>query len=189
MLVFWDVFFVPADAVSRLSKTRRKRDIPEDWATNDALRALEAEPLRSLELADPTCMALDKSGDKVLVGTKSGNAKVVSLSKEDAVRTLGSFKGAITAVLWCGTSCVLASSTGSLQVYDEEREIFSISQHSDAITALAIHPSGRILASVGLDMSLIFYDLSKAVPVAQVFTDCGSFCYPDAINLADEFQL
>ena len=186
---FQQSFDVLTYAIDRLSKTRRKRGIPEHWATNETLAALELKTLPNLELPDPTCMALDSSGDKVLVGAKSGNAKVFSIGQQDALHTLGSSKGAVTAVTWAGTSCVVASSTGSIQIYNGEHEISSFSQHSDAITALAIHPSGSILASVGLDMSLVFYDLPNALPVAQISTSCGVSAQPRPRNLANPFQV
>jgi pre-mRNA-processing factor 19 len=53
-------------------------------------------------------------------------------------------------------------------------EVASFSSHAGGITALALHPSGEILASVGVDKSYVLYDLSSLKPMSQIFTNSGN---------------
>jgi pre-mRNA-processing factor 19 len=49
----------------------------------------------------------------------------------------------------------------------------TFTSHAGSANGLALHPSGDILASVGVDKSFVFYDLPGGKPVTQVYTDSG----------------
>ena len=78
-----------------------------------------------------------------------------------------------TRTIWAGSNAIVETSSGLVNVYEEGREISSFSAHAGEVTALAIHPSGEILASVGVDKSFTFYDLNKFDQVLQIYTGAG----------------
>lgn len=83
--------------------------------------------------------------------------------------------GAVTDALWFDDKAVLATSSGAIKVFENGQEVVAFTSHAGAANALAMHPSGEILASVGADKSFVFYDLVGAKPVTQVYTDCGLY--------------
>ena len=58
-----------------------------------------------------------------------------------------------------------------VKAFENGVEVSSFSGHAGAVTALALHPSGDILASVGVDKNYTFYDLTSSVQVLQISTD------------------
>jgi pre-mRNA-processing factor 19 len=81
----------------------------------------------------------------------------------------------ITDVAWHEQHPVLATGSGAVKVFDRGTEIMSFKAHAGAATAVAMHPSGEILASVGVDKSYVLYDLVEAVVISQTFTDSGEY--------------
>lgn len=79
----------------------------------------------------------------------------------------------ITDALWAGNRAILGTSAGAVKIFENDVEISSFSGHAGEVTALALHPSGEILASVGVDKSYIFYDLSSSTQALQMSTDSG----------------
>ena len=108
------------------------------------------------------------------MGGESGAAEVLSISRRLVMQNIKSTTGAVTAVAWSGARRILATKTGGLQVFEDGSSVCDFSRHSSAVTAIAVHPSGDILASASLDKSLVFYDLSSAAPVTQLFTSSGT---------------
>ena len=45
--------------------------------------------------------------------------------------------------------------------------------HAGAATDVAVHPSGDLMVSVGIDKSYVLYDLHGSKVLTQVFTDSG----------------
>lgn len=152
----------------RLSKGRRKRPVPEGWADSEAIGkfgiATASEPL----YPGASALAVDKTGQLVLVGGSDGIAGVYSISENEVEQ---SFKAgaAVTDVAWVGSSPVVSTSSGAVKVFGDLATTFT--SHAGSANALALHPSGDILASVGVDKSFVFYDLHGGKAVAQVYTD------------------
>lgn len=86
--------------------------------------------------------------------------------------------GAITDALWCGNKPVVALSTGAVKVFDNGAETASFERHAGAVNAIALHPCGDILASVGVDKSYVLYDLQSLKPIVQISTDSGKINDP-----------
>lgn len=151
--------------------------MPEDWATADSLQSFG-----QVETSEPLypggkSIALDASGDLALVGGSDGIAGVYSLSQHQVLHAL---KGGarITDTLWSGARAVLSTAAGSVKLFDKATETASFSAHAGEVTALALHPSGEILASVGVDKSYVLYDLVSSAPITQIYTNsCNLFCY------------
>ena len=79
----------------------------------------------------------------------------------------------VTDALWAGSKAILGTSAGTVKAFENGVEVFGFCGHAGGITALALHPSGEILASVGVDKSYCFYDLTSSAQVLQVATDSG----------------
>ena len=163
--------FTPNVVAIRLSKTRRKRPIPKDWVTSDALQTFVVVKKSQPQHRGTRSIALDAGGDLALLGGADGTGSVYSISNDEISYTLEVGPGAVTDVLWANTRAILATSKGNIEVFDQRSKAASFSSHAGPATALALHPSGEILASVGSDKSCIFYDLAAGTQAAQVYTD------------------
>lgn len=115
-------------------------------------------------------MAVDEAGKLVIVGGSDGVAGIYSI---DDNKLQESFKagGAITDAAWYGAQPVVATSKGTVKVFGDNEITFT--SHAGSANALALHPTGDILASVGVDKSFVFYDLPGGKAVTQVYTDSG----------------
>lgn len=84
-----------------------------------------------------------------------------------------SFKAgsAITGAVWFGARPVISTSSGAVMVFGDSEATFT--SHAGSANALALHPCGDILASVGVDKSFVFYDLATGKAITQVYTDSG----------------
>ncbi|PFH57853.1 hypothetical protein XA68_14472 [Ophiocordyceps unilateralis] len=152
----------------RLTKSRKKRPIPEGWASADDISALETVASSSVSLSHPT--SLDLQEEHAALGDSQGEAVIYSLQAEAVERQL-SVGQPIMDTLWAGTKLVFATGRGAVKVYEGGKEATSASDHAGPATALSTHPGGEILASVGADKSIVFYDLGSMKRVGRVFTD------------------
>ena len=125
-------------------------------------------------------MSLDSTGDLVLMGGSDGRAGVYSISQRKVVNTIDGGLGSITDGLWVDERTILASSTGSITVFKKDSKVSEFTGHAGGVNAIALHPSGDLLASVGVDKSYIFYDLASSSQATQIFTDCGKYSLPFA---------
>jgi pre-mRNA-processing factor 19 len=116
---------------------------------------------------------VDSSGTLAIVGGIDGTAGIYSLQEGKLLQALKSGGGAITDALWWGKRAVIATATGVIRVMDGVNEVSSFASHAGSVTAVALHPSSEILASVGVDKSYVYYDLSSGKAVSQTFTDSG----------------
>lgn len=81
--------------------------------------------------------------------------------------------GLVTDMLWLEDRAVVSTSTGNVKIYENGSELTNFSGHAGEVTALALHPCGDILASVGVDKGYIFYDLRSNTIATQVLSDTG----------------
>ena len=158
---------------SRLSKTRRKRAVPGDWATPEAVQSFTTLNTTQSLSPESRAVALDPSGDLVLAGGSDGKANVFSIHQNKIVQEL-EVGSRVTDALWLGSRPALATSAGTVQIFENGVETSRFSGHAGEVTALALHPSGEILASTGIDKSYIFYDLTSSLQALQISTDCGN---------------
>lgn len=147
--------------------------MPEDWATEEELQAFKPQRLATPSLEAAQTIALNASGDLILSGGKSGQAYTYSLPQESVLHDFEVDNGDVTDAIWSGSSAIIASSTGAVRIYNGEAEVAKFSQHAGKAQAIAIHPSGDILASVGVDKSIVFYDLISFKVATQIFTNSG----------------
>ena len=115
---------------------------------------------------------MNASCDAVLLGGSDGQLGVYSIPDKAFTEQLNA-GSQVTDTLWLGTKVVASTSTGIVKVFESGRETATFGGHAGEITAIASHPSGDILASVGVDKSYIFYDLTTSTIATQVVTDSG----------------
>lgn len=161
------------DKCARLSKTRRKRALPDDWVDSETLQTFKVVAKSAPVCPGPKSLSLDASGDLALVGGATGMAGVFSISQNKILYELFVVDsvGGITDSLWAGSLAVFATSSGLVKVFENGSEVSSYHKHAGKVTALAVHPSKEILASVGADKSYVLYDLTKSAPAMQTFTN------------------
>ena len=162
-----------------LSKTRRKRPVPEEWATGDDISSYAPKVTSKPFFKGGTSVAVLESGDLALVGSVEGAAGVYSVSQNKMVQTLSSGGGSVTDTLWAGDRPVISSTTGKITVFSphSDTELITFDTHAASVTAIALHPSGDLLASVGEDKSYALYDLENLRPLTQVPSE-SSKCSP-----------
>ena len=160
----------------RLSKTRRKRPVPEEWVTADEISTFV--PVDASEALYPggKALSVDSSGEHALVGGSDGVAGVYSLSERRVLQALKGGGSPITDAVWIGSKAAIATSTGRVKIFDGQEEVASFDSHSGTVSAVAVHPSEDILASVGVDKSYVLYDTTALSVITQVYSDSGTNC-------------
>lgn len=114
-----------------------------------------------------------------------GVAGVYSLSQKRVLQTL-KVDGPITDAVWAGEKAVIATSTGAVKVFENGNEVAAFNAHAGEVTALALHATGDLVGSVGVDKSYVLYDLTTNSVVTQIFSDackCRSIRVPDFGNI------
>ena len=157
----------------RLSSTRKKRAVPEDWATSDTMKAFKPTERSEAIYPGAKTLSADSSGDLVLTGSDTGVAGVYCISKNSIIQELQVGSGTVTDAAWASSRAVVSTSKGIVKVFENGSETASFSGHAGTVAALAVHPSGEILASVGIDRSIILYDLTSSTQATQIYTDSG----------------
>ena len=159
----------------RLSATRRKRPVPEDWATGDAISSYEVKADIDSQFTGAKSLAVDNAGDFFLCGDSDGAIGVYDL-KNGAFTTRSNLgAGAIQDGAWANDKIVVATSSGSVVVAVEGSAQTKFHQHAGAATAVAVHPCGDVVASVGVDKSYVLYDLQASAVLTQVYADSGEY--------------
>lgn len=102
-----------------------------------------------------------------------GVAGIYSLSENKLLHSIKGGGGAITSAVWAGSKAVIATATGRVKIVESQKEVGSFAVQAGSISALAVHPSGEILASVGHDRTYILYDLQSMNVLTQVSSDSG----------------
>ena len=147
--------------------------MPTDWATEEQVQAFKPKKLATPSIEAAQNLSLDVSGELILSGGKGGQAFAYSVPEDTIMHEFEVGDGDVTDLIWSGARAIIASSTGSIKIYDNGSEIAKFNQHAGKAQAIAIHPSGDILASVGVDKSIVFYDVNSSKVATQIFTDSG----------------
>lgn len=153
---------------AKLSKSRKKRPVPEGWATPDDITTFAVEASNSLPVSQPT--TLTSEGGYSAVGGLGGEVAVYSTEADKLERsfTVGE---PVTDSIWEGSKVFFSTAKGSVKVFEGGNEVASFQDHAGAATGLAMHPSKAILASIGADKSFVFYDLESLQRATRVYTN------------------
>lgn len=152
-------------------KGRKKRPIPQGWASTDEVAAFERVAYTDLTVSQAS--SLDVESGYAVIGGLDGKADIYSIQANKVERSLN-IGEPVTATVWTGTKVILATSKGTVKVFDSGNETASFQAHAGAVTGLSVHPGGRILASVGVDKTFSFYDLDTQERVSRGYTDSGA---------------
>ncbi|RKF59510.1 Pre-mRNA-processing factor 19 [Erysiphe neolycopersici] len=152
----------------RLSKTRRKRPLPADWADFETIGLFEtsftSEPLYS----NTTFLAIHDTTQLAIIGGNEGVVGIYSIA-ENKIQQSMEIGYPITNGIWFADHPVISTSSGLVKVLGIDELSFNL--HNGSANHLALHPCGDILASVGADKSFVLYDLAGKKSVCQIFTD------------------
>lgn len=159
----------------RLFTTRRKRPIPDGWATGDDIAAFDVKSTSDPLYPGSSSVSVDQSGDLALFGGTDGVAGIYSIQQGQVVHTL-KCGSPVTATAWWGSKAIVATSAGTVKVFENGDEVAQLGSHAGAVTSIALHPSGAILASAGADKRFAFYDLASYKTVSQVYTEAEITC-------------
>lgn len=107
-----------------------------------------------------------------MLGGVDGTVGVYSISQKSLVQTLKT-DGPVSDAKWAGSKAVVGSASGSVKVFENGAEVASFASHAGEVTSIAVHATGDIVASVGVDKSYVLYDLATNNVITQVFTDSG----------------
>ncbi|KAH7342804.1 WD40-repeat-containing domain protein [Rhexocercosporidium sp. MPI-PUGE-AT-0058] len=154
----------------KLSKSRRKRPVPDTWVDAETIEKFGVASASKALYSGATSLALDEAGKLVIFGGSEGVAGVYSIAEEKVQQSLKA-GSAVTDAVWYGNQPVVSTASGTVKVFGENETTFT--SHAGSANSLALHPSGDILASVGVDKSFVFYDLPTGKAVTQVYTDSG----------------
>lgn len=150
--------------------------MPEDWATAETISAYQPSESSKPLYPGSRLLAVNSSGELALVGGTDGVVGVYSLSQKTVTHTLQT-DGPVTDAVWAAEKPVIASSTGSVKVFDGGNQVAGFSTHAGPATSLAVHATGDIVASVGTDKSYVLYDLATNSVISQIFTDACKYPY------------
>lgn len=158
---------------SRLQGTRRKRPVPEDWATAERIQSFDATAKIDSQFTGVQTLVADESGDLLLCGDSDGDVGVYDLQAGAFTTRSNIGAGAVTSAAWARDRSVIATSSGAVVITQGGSVEEKFHQHAGAATAVAAHPCGEIVASVGADKSYVLYDLQNSKVLTQIFTDSG----------------
>lgn len=155
----------------RLSKSRKKRPVPEGWAGTEDVSS--GQQLQSLDSSAPDSSSLAVGPGLTAVSGKGGDVAVYS-HDGDKIQLVHSFNigSPIMETVYAEPNLVFGTSKGEVKIYTTAGvQLASFSEHAGAVTGLALHPGGVILVSVGLDKSFAYYDVTAFRTVLRRYTD------------------
>jgi pre-mRNA-processing factor 19 len=154
--------------VYRLSKGRKKRPVPEGWATAEDVSALETIASTTLPVPQPTSLALE--GGYAAIAGPEGNAAIYSVEADKLERHVP-VGAPVTDTVWAGGKLIFSTTQGTVKVFERGDEVAAVSENSGAVTALSVHPLGDLVAFVGLDKSIVLFDLTTLKRVSRTYND------------------
>ncbi|KAL1888130.1 hypothetical protein Sste5346_009740 [Sporothrix stenoceras] len=171
-----------------LSKSRKKRGVPADWASNDDVAAFEPVASEDLPVSRATSINVESAdGQYAAIAGLDGTVAIFAVAAQKLERTFEVGEPVTTALWTAGTRIVFGTTKGAVKIYEAGAEVATLKSHAGAVTGLAVHPSGRILASVGADKTIALYDLDNGTRVSRAhstssLTSCAF--HPDGHLLA-----
>lgn len=155
-----------------LSKTRRKRPVPAEWATSDTISLFK--PVTSIDTpcVETSFLSIRKSDNLALVGSKQGGAYTIQPTTSQVTSVVPATE-AVTAGVWVGSRVAVGLSNGKVKIVENGQEVATFGAHSGAVTGLTVHPSGEVLASVSSDGTYALYDTESNNLLTQVQASSG----------------
>ncbi|KAL9086480.1 MAG: hypothetical protein Q9165_007096 [Trypethelium subeluteriae] len=159
------------DAIQqKLSSTRRKRAVPKDWATPEKIEAFDVTGSIPTSHRNSKILSVNDTKELAIIAGPKGTADICDLAEQQIAQSL-KCSGTATDGLWWNDRPVIATSTGTIEIFKGDAQVAKIRAHAGSATAIALHPCGDLLGSVGVDKSFALHDLTSFKVVLQVFTD------------------
>lgn len=168
----------------RLSKGRKKRPVPPEWATPDDISSLGQVGTTELTTTQPETLAVQQA--HAAIGGLDGKLDIYSIEAKQVERSLDVGEP-ITATVWTENKVFLATSKGSVKALVSGEEKATFQAHAGQVTGLSLHPGGRIVASTGVDKSFVFYDIEELKVVSHIYTDSGMLCPHTFVDFIGSF--
>ncbi|KAG4306053.1 hypothetical protein PORY_000041 [Pneumocystis oryctolagi] len=150
-----------------LSSNRRKRKIPVDWTTTEQIQQFKPSKVIHPFQSEIKVIAVNKQGTMVLVASNN-ILKIYCDMDESPTYSLECDENEITCGLWINDLPVVANANGTIYIYTSlGGNTKKISTHQSKVTAIALHPSEDLLASVTADGEWAFHDLQNDQTVAK----------------------
>lgn len=162
------------NAQAGLMKGRRKRPVPEEWATADNISLYKPTSSIKTNCAGGAVLDVNKSDNSALVGSRKGGAYVVQTAS-NSVKPVVPESESVTAGIWIDSRVAVGTASGKVKIIEKGQEVVSFDAHSAAVTGLSLHPSKEILASSSSDRSYALYDIEADKVLTQVQTGSGMF--------------
>lgn len=125
-----------------------------------------------MSVANPSTLSV--SGGYAAIAGLQGDAAIYAVAADKVERQIPVGEP-VTASVWTGSKLVFGTAKGAVKVYDGGAETAAFSEHAGPVTGVAVHPSGKLLASVGADKAVVVYDVDGLKPVTRTATDSGKF--------------
>ena len=156
---------------AKLSKGRKKRPKPSTLPKKDAMKTFTRVSKSKIRSAKSSCIDLHATDEKtVVLGDASGSIRLFDKSTNKAVATLKGHKKAVTTVtfdrfsidsdVFYSTSedaTVSMWNRSSAKKYDTVAELTGV--HTDGVTDLSIHPTGKYVATCSKDGTWAFHEV------------------------------
>lgn len=168
---------------ARLQGTRRKRPVPEDWATGEEIASYTVKNAADTQFTGAKTLAVDESGDLFLCGDSDGDIGVYDLKQNAFTVRSNVGAGAVTSGAWANDKPIVATASGAVVVTEGGSAKIKFHQHAGAATAVAVHPCGDLVASAGIDKSYVLYDLHTEKVLTQIYADSGKETYTQGRRL------
>jgi pre-mRNA-processing factor 19 len=111
----------------------------------------------------------------VLFGGADGTAGVYSLAQGKILETFN-VGSAVTSTAWWGERALVGTSVGTVKVFSNGDEVAQFGSHAGAVTAMSLHPSGKMLATAGADKQYAVHELTTFKTVSQVYVEAEITC-------------
>lgn len=184
----------------KLSKTRKKRAVPEGSATAEQITGYKnkgSHPIHAASKPGILCVSVDKKDpNKVATGGADGNAMVFNKSSGKVTATLSGHKKKVTSVLVHPEKPMVftASADKTARVWLESSGEFStaaqLTCHKDEVTGVTLHATGDYLVTSSMDNTWAFHDISTGTCLVQKKDEelhkgfSSTMFHPDGLILA-----
>ncbi|CAN9204514.1 unnamed protein product [Alternaria alternata] len=154
--------------------TRRKRPVPADWTSGDAISNYDVAKTTESLYPGSTKIAVNEA-QNVLFGGADGTTGVYSLTQGKVLETFNA-GSAVTSVAWWGERALVGTSAGTVKVFSNGDDVAQIASHAGAVTSMSVHPSGKMLATAGADKRYAIHELTTFKTVSQVYVEAEITC-------------
>lgn len=117
---------------------------------------------------------------KLATGATDNAVRLFDLAKGVEMGELQEHEDSVSAVQFWGSNLITGSSDGQVCIWrcGDYELLLKFRGHKAAVTCLAIHPSGRMMASAGRDQRIQLWDLMRGTSAAHLSV-------PEAVEVLD----